>query len=128
MIETALHALLSDALKIPVYPLTLPPKVTLPACVYQRVSTAPEYSHQGDSRLERIRWQIDLWATTYGAARELAQTLREALSGYREDLTDDHDVYLCVAFIVGQRDLYEPEPRSYRASVDVSMWVRTVTE
>jgi hypothetical protein len=125
-LEAAVYARLAEELEIPVYPLSLPPAAALPACTYQRVSTAPEYTHDGDARLERIRWQFDAWAKTYGAACELAEALRLAWSGYQGEASEDPEIYVSAAFIIGRRDLYEPEPKCYRASLDVSMWVRTV--
>jgi hypothetical protein len=126
MIEEAVWNRVTEELNIDCYPLVLPPSATLPACTYRRISTVREYTHDGDSLLERIRFQFDLWAETYAEVRQQAETLRGAWSGYSGQVYEDPDIYISAAFILGELDLYEPEPAMYHASMDVSMWVRTV--
>ena len=125
-IEIAVYNRLTEELDIDVFPLVLPPSVTLPACSFRRVSGVPEYTHNGDSLLERIRWQFDIWAATYGEACQQADTLRATWSGYSGQVYETPEIHISGAFILGRRDLYEPETKSYRVTVDVSMWVRTV--
>ena len=125
-IEAAIYDRLTNEVDIDFFPLALPPSVTLPAGTYRRISTAPEYTHNGDTRLERLRFQFDVWAKTYTEACQQADTLREAWSGYSGQVYETPAIYISVAFVSGRRDLHEPETRSYRASMDVSMWVRTV--
>ena len=125
-IEAAIYTRLTEELDIDSFPLTLPPSVTLPACTYQRISTVPEYTHDGDSLLERLRFQFDVWAETYAEACQQADTLRAAWSGYSGQVYETPAIYISAAFILSRRDLYEPETQSYRATTDVSMWVRTV--
>ena len=125
-IEVAVYNRLIEELDIDTYPLVLPPSVTLPACRFLRVSTMPEYTHDGDALLERIRWQFDVWADTYAEVSQQADTLRTAWSGYQGQVYEAPEIHISAAFIAGRRDLYEPETESYRATVDVIMWVRTV--
>ena len=126
MIEEAIYNRLVEELGIDAYPLRLPPSVTLPACTYRRVSTAREYTHDGDALLDRVRYQFDVWAETYAEARQQAETLRATWSGYSGQVYENPEIHIGAAFLVGERDLSEPETNSYRVSMDVSMWVRTV--
>jgi len=125
-IEVAVYNRLTSELDIDVFPLVLPPTITLPACTFRRVSGVPEYTHNGDSLLERIRWQFDIWADTYAEASQQGDTLRAAWSGYSGQVYEAPAIYIGAAFILGRRDLYEAQTKSYRVSMDVSMWVRTV--
>lgn len=125
-IDAAVYTRLTEELDIDFYPLTLPPSVTLPAGTYRRVSTAPEYTHNGDALLERIRWQFDVWAETYAEACQQADTLRAAWSGYSGQVYETPAIYVDAAFIQSRRDLFDPETQSYRTTTDVTMWVRTV--
>ena len=122
-IEAALKAKLATTLGCSVYPLSLPPSATLPACTYTRITTAREYTHDGDANLERIRFQVDLWASSYLAVRALAATFRTAWSGFSG--TVGTGVTCSGAFVVGEHDLYDPEPKAYRVSIDLSMWIHT---
>ena len=126
MIEEAVRYRLIQELDIDTYPMVLPPSVILPACTYRRVSTAREYTHNGDALLERIRFQFDLWAATYGEVCQQAETLRGAWSGYTGQVYEHPEIHISAAFFLGERHLYEPDTRTYRVSSDVSLWVRTV--
>jgi hypothetical protein len=125
VIEEAIYNRLVEELNIDCFPLALPPSVTLPACTYRRVSTAPEYTHAGDALLDRQRWQFDLYAATYAEVRQQAAVLRGAWSGYSGQVYENPEIHISAAFLAGERDLHEAEPQMYRVSVDVIMWVRT---
>lgn len=126
MLEEAIWDLTVEGLGIEVFPLELPPSVTLPACTYQRISTVREYTHNGDALLERLRYQFDVYTETYQEAREYSDALRDTWSGYSGQVYESPDIFISAAFILGDRDLYEPEPACYHVSTDVSMWVRIV--
>ena len=61
-----------------VYPLVLPSSPTLPAVTYNQVGRA--INRVGN--LQSERWQIDCWATTFGASYSLANAVEEALQSY----------------------------------------------
>lgn len=73
-----LTAIISDRL----YPDVLPQSPTLPALVYQVLPATLDYSHDGDSHLDRVRVQFSCWATSPTSAANLRETLRLALSGF----------------------------------------------
>ena len=60
----------------------LPQSPTVPAVVWQRISTPREYSHSGSSHLAMPRFQFACWAKTRLEAIQLANTLRAALEAH----------------------------------------------
>ncbi len=72
--------------------------VTPPRVVLYRVSGAPDYTMAGPSGLSRTRVQIDCYETTVGAAKQLARSVRIALSGLRSGVISG-------AFLDQERDL-----------------------
>lgn len=63
------------------YPLLLPQKPTLPAVVYQRISSSGQI---GTTDRRGVRFQFSCWAATYAGAKALATQARSALEGYAE--------------------------------------------
>lgn len=86
MIEQTLYAVLKNDSAVSalvgtrIYPLVMPQDGLLPAVVYQRVSTVPITSLDGDSGLDAVRMQSSCWATTYLGARILADAVRAAVT------------------------------------------------
>jgi len=103
MIETQLYTVLSTdsavsaLVAVRIFPMRRPANIlTLPAIVYQRVSTAPEVTLQGDAGLDSVRVQCSCWASTYGGAKALSTAVRAAvnastLSAITEMELDDED-------------------------------------
>lgn len=125
-IETALYsyltsyagltALVSDR----IYPLVIPEQASLPAIAYQRISTRITYSHDGDSELDRPRFQFACVASTAKAAREVAEQVVAALSGYSGTMSG---LNVGASFIENQLDGYEPQPTdAYVMRVDALIW------
>lgn len=106
------HAGTSALISTRCYPLTLPQKPTLPALVYQQISSAP---NQGTSTLHRDRYQISCWASTYSGAVALATQVQSAL----EEHTDtDQTPYLKMTYRVNSLDDYDPDDELYRVILD----------
>ena len=63
-----------------VYP-TPPQGVVFPYIQVTRVSGAPEYDNEGEAGIDHARMQIDCRAATYGDAKDLAKSVRSAVSG-----------------------------------------------
>ncbi len=102
-----------------VYPGSLPQAVTLPAIVFNKISGAPLYADAGEVGLEECRLQIDSWAATYGAAKELARAVRGSLSAF----TGTSEGVECLSVeLDAERDLRETGSNqadySYRTSCD----------
>lgn len=96
-----------------VYALVLPDDATMPAITYQRISNVPVDDLSGHSGLDHVRMQVDCWAETYAAAKELAKEVRAIMTaaGFKALLATD-------------RDDYEPDTQRYRASSDYLVWQR----
>ncbi len=89
MIEDAIKAVLladADVAAIAgsrVWPMKLPQSATLPAVVYQRVSTTREdFGLRGPVGPTRSRVQLSCWAATFGEARQLWEAVHGALNGW----------------------------------------------
>jgi len=68
-----------------IYPVFVPKGQSLPAITYQEVSGFRDAVMDGASGLVQARYQINCWTKTYGAARELANLVRIALSPQNDD-------------------------------------------
>ena len=102
-----------------VYPLKLPQGVTLPAIMYFQVSNPFEHSHDGASKLQHPRFQMDCWASTYLEAKTLANELLELIDGYA-GMMGAATVH--AAFAEDQRDNWDPDTGRHWVSVDVVIW------
>lgn len=92
-----------------VYPMLMPQNPTYPALTYQRIASAPVASLDGMSNLDRVRMQVDCWALTYLAAKNLAAQVRAELT-------------LINALLLLELDDYEPNEKVYRVTMDFSLW------
>lgn len=88
MIESTLFTVLAGAAPVSVlvaariFPMRRPQRdMTLPAIVYQRVGSSPDYTLAGDSGLDAVRIQVSCWASTYAGAKSLAAAVRTAVTG-----------------------------------------------
>lgn len=64
-----------------VYPLVLPQTTTLPAVVYQRISSYDTQTLDGTQSLDMGRFQIKVYATSYKNAVDTAELVKNTLSG-----------------------------------------------
>lgn len=89
--DSAVSALVGTRIR----PLNLKQEDALPGVVYQRVSTVPVTSLDGDSGVDAVRIQVSCWAETYSGARALAAAVRAAVTGGMVAVTemdiDDRD-------------------------------------
>lgn len=98
-----------------IYPLIRPQDSLLPAITYQRISSDRGPSLGGhESALTNIRLQVDCWASSYPVVKALAEEVFAALTVASGALR---------ALLLSDNDLYEEQPRIYRASMDFSVWV-----
>lgn len=127
-IEEALKAHLNSSVTLVsnrVYPVVLPPAATLPALAYLKVSNVPLYAHDGDAGLPAVRFQFDIWASTYSSLQAVKAQLMTALSGYRGTMGGVGGVTVGSSFLVGEQDDYEPETSRYREMLDFIIQYRT---
>jgi hypothetical protein len=111
MIESDLFDTLSDLVDGRCYPLVMPQNPTLPAIVYSRQSSDPQYRLEGGASLNQVRMEIDCYAHTYAAAKALSESVRLAMesASYKGTLIFD-------------TDFYEPDVKLYRIVMDFYLW------
>lgn len=106
-----------------VYPAPLPQNVTLPAVTYQRVGGPPPPSAMGsDVGISKVRIQVTCWASTYTAASDAAERVRQAFTRNRSwpSWAEIIDV-----FATGQpRDTYETNRKIHGVARDYFFWHR----
>ncbi len=107
-----------------VTPLARTQGAALPAIVVQRIGNGPEYADDGEVGIESARVQIDCWAETYGAAKDLSGAVRDALSALA-DVIQGSTTFLYIV-LEEERDLREPGGNApeylFRVSMDFLVW------
>lgn len=81
----------------------------LPSVVLQRVSLVPANHLKGAPTLDENRVQLDVFAETYAAARQIADACRAALEA--ADVVMDRE-----------NDNFEPDVSDYRITQDYLIW------
>ena len=97
-----------------IYAMLRPQADPLPALVYQRVSTVPVVSLQGDSSLDQVRLQVSCYASTLLQAKQLAAATRRAINGASG----------LKSITVMEIDDQDPETKHFRVVVDFNIWQR----
>jgi hypothetical protein len=116
MIEQSLYSALTNDSTVSalvstrIYPVIAPQSAALPMIVYQRVSTVPVTSIDGDSGLDSVRMQVSCWAKTYAETKSLAAAVRSAVMANLIGVTDS------------ELDDYDAETRSFRVIIDFVVW------
>ena len=113
------HAGLNALIAGRVYPLRLKQNATLPAVVYQRITTAPTYSQEGDSHLDEIQMQFACWGSTLLTVKQIAEELRVALSGFAGTMGTET---VGGSFLINQHSDDDPDTGLSREIVEFSMW------
>lgn len=101
------------------YPAMVPMEVPLPAAAYQRLDEVPGAAHDGDTKLNRARFQITIRGGSYEQARTLTARLKSALHA-RRDVTGTLRVGL--AQVETLRDAWGEQLQSHIARTDVILW------
>ena len=109
------------------YPIQLPQNPTLPAVTYFAVSGDRLKSNSGPQDYGWTRFQIDTWALSMSAALSLADLILARLDGYKGSFDDGNSPAVSTwtiqgAFLAGERDFYESDPKQYRVSRDYMIW------
>lgn len=127
--NAGLSAILGAGANARVYPKRLPQNPTLPALVFQVVSSVPAYTHDqaGDppdpSAFLRNRVQFDLWATAYEGLLPLRDALFAGISGFRGMMGT---VKIESVFVVNEVDTFETDTGSARKVMDaIVSWSQT---
>ncbi len=100
-----------------VYPLLAPQDITRPFITYQRISSPRIKNLQGASYTAQTRFQIDCYALSYMAARELSGQVRLALDGWSNLTTA---VAIKGSSLINDSDfpVTETDPKLYRVMME----------
>lgn len=123
VIEEGLYAFLVTNLTTVtsrVYPIRLPQTVTLPAIIYQRISTGREKTHdQTAAGLAYPRFQFTSYAGTHASCKEVTNQLRSILAGFKGVFTVGADTVRVDGILPeGEQDFYEPDSGIYFTTSD----------
>jgi hypothetical protein len=102
-----------------IYPIALPESVSLPAIVYQQISTTAAQAHGTASELPRHRYQLTAWAGTFGGAVQVAARMKALLDGYRGTWgTTPYEMDIEHCLFADQRDFKDPETGLFQRQQD----------
>ncbi len=101
-----------------VYPLVLPQSATLPASVYQRISTLRHHAFEEDTDLSRPRIQIDHYSTSYGRVKDVAEECRDLLQNKSGEIGDSDTVENVAVLLTDESEYYEEDTQYYRIRQD----------
>lgn len=93
----------------------LPQSPTLPALVWQRISTPREYSQSGSSHYAMPRFQFACWANTRLETLQVADALRTALEAYKGAMGSE---IVYGIFVENELSGYDPDTGLRRQIVD----------
>lgn len=82
------------------------------AIVYQRISTAPVTSLNGDSGLDAVRLQVSCWAATHADSMALAELVRAAVKAAP-------NLQATTAMLINDRD---DATGNRRTVLDLNLW------
>lgn len=103
------------------YPVRLPQGVTYPALRYDTIDEQRESALDSDMGLVRSRVQIDSFAATYLAAKQLATAVR---GGLQRVAWTQAGVECLDALLEAVQDGYEADVDVYRVRHDFLFWYR----
>lgn len=63
-----------------IYPMTYPQNGTLPAVVYQQITSIPYFAHDGEMGSAEAHFYISAFSVNYGQAHDVANTVKAAFS------------------------------------------------
>ncbi len=116
--DTDLMALVGNGdspLTARIYPLLLPQDYTGPAMTYQRISGPRLHNLAGPAGRAMPRIQFDIYASTYSAAKNVADKLRAALDGHTGTMGT---VKVGATTLDNDIDGYQSDVETYRISMD----------
>jgi hypothetical protein len=110
-IEESIQAVLGPLVSGRCYPLVAPDSHIKPYITYQVISAVNENSLSGDMGITNRRVQVDIYDVTYSSVKTLLGTVQAAMEGAS---------FTCLQ--LSFRDLYDEEVKTFRESVDFSVW------
>lgn len=106
-----------------VYPMVVPQskphEVLHPCVVYQLIGRERQQRYCGTDRVVRSLYQVDTYAVSYLAAKEVAELVVACLIDFRGTMGD---VFVHHISLETEFDLDDPEPGFYRVSKTFGIW------
>jgi gamma-glutamyltranspeptidase len=107
-----------------IYPVKFPQSTTMPCVVFQRIDTPRELTHDsagatGD--LAHPRFQMEVWAETYAAGKEIVDLVRAALNGKKGVMGS---VTIRAALVDNESVEYSTDFELYRFLNDYIIWIQ----
>lgn len=118
VIEEALVSLTGPLVGGRVYPAQLKQAPTYPCILYEKVSADRNQGLAGPLGRSRARFRLHCWATSYGAAKALANAVRALLDGYSGSPLS---VVVDAIRLDGEFDGFAPQSDVYRVVLDFSV-------
>lgn len=118
MVETELYSALTADTTIfavtsaRIYPVVMPQNVSFPAITFERISSQPINGLAGYLGMDNARIMLNVWATRYDEAKELAEDVHDCLN----------KVTAFRALLVNNLDGYDVDTGLYVVSHDYSCW------
>lgn len=114
-----------------VYPGVLPQGVVAASVVYNLISEETDYHAQGASGLAWMRIQLDAWAQTQDVAVQLANAVKDRISGFQGAIlfgsnSPQQTANVQAIYSDSARDDYDATAKMYRRSRDYIVWYEEV--
>jgi hypothetical protein len=112
-IEGTIHTLLSPFVAGRCYPIiNTSTTIVSPYITYQVISASPLLVTENSADPEKMRVQVDVWATTYGEAKTLAKSVKSAIGASKE----------FASALEMSMDMYEEVSKEYRVMIEFYIW------
>ena len=122
MIEAAIVSLLEGDAAVAamvgtrIYPAAIPQGEPAPSIAYWRVSTGRRLRYDAPDGTSSARYQLDMQASDYTAARALAAAVRHALNGYRGSVAGEQIHHISLP---NEQDIFDRDVGAHRVALDV---------
>lgn len=122
MIEQNIHSLMvadarfTDIALDRFRPVLLAENSCLPAATYQVISKRFVYALDGRVDITFVRMQVDTWANTYAAAKNLAEAITAILDDYSGGFQDGSQIRSVQ--IMSSTDFYDKDAHIYRVMTE----------
>jgi hypothetical protein len=106
----AADATLAAQIASRIYPVTMPQGAALPALIYSKISSVPEYTHDGSSGGVESRLQISCLGTTYAQVKQLSVNVKKAMRPLEQTpavVGGAGGLFVAGAFLENEIDIYE---------------------
>lgn len=115
----AVTALVSSRISV----MRLPQNVVLPAISYMIDGAYRPETQKGGTGLVRTRMQVDHWASSMLTARQLAETTRKILQGYRGTMgSGANSVKVSQVRFQSELNFYHEDVNNFRVTHDYNIW------